>query len=150
MTISRSVRRISNDAALVRKALDELSLRLDGKQAAANTIARKRAVFYGALRYAFELRLLSVRPLENVQWVTPKSTEEIDRRSVVNPQQALVLIGVVAGHHPRLTAFFACRYYAASCPAEALHLRTLRLFGSTQHVGQGWGTMRWPFESTGS
>ena len=46
------------DAALVRKALDALSLRIDGKQAAATTIARKRAVFYGALRYAVELRLL--------------------------------------------------------------------------------------------
>jgi hypothetical protein len=33
------------DAALIRKALDALSLRQDGKQAAANTIARKRAVF---------------------------------------------------------------------------------------------------------
>ncbi|GLW30013.1 hypothetical protein Areg01_29530 [Actinoplanes regularis] len=45
------------DAALVRKALDTLSLRTtDGKPAAANTIARKRAVFYGALRYAVELR----------------------------------------------------------------------------------------------
>jgi integrase len=139
------------DAALIRKALDELSLRLDGKQAAANTIARKRAVFYGALRYAVELRLLTVHPMEHVQWVTPKSTEEVDRRSVVNPQQALALVGVVADRHPRLAAFFACLYYGALHPAEALHLRIedcelpedgwgmLRLSGSTQHVGQGWG-----------
>jgi hypothetical protein len=47
------------DAALTRKALDTLSLRTtDGRQAAANTVARKRGVFYGALRYAVELRLL--------------------------------------------------------------------------------------------
>jgi hypothetical protein len=41
---------------LVRQALNALALRLDGKQAAANTIARKRAVFYNVLEYAVELR----------------------------------------------------------------------------------------------
>ena len=139
------------DAALVRKALDALSLRLDGKLGAANTIARKRAVFYGALRYAVELKLVSAHPMEHVQWVTPKSDDEVDRRSVINPDQALGLLGVVADKHTRLVAFFACLYYAALRPSEALHLRIedcelpekgwgmLRLSGSTQHVGQGWG-----------
>jgi integrase len=139
------------DAALVRKALDALSLRLDGKQAAATTIARKRAVFYGALRYAVELRLLPTHPMDHVQWVTPKSAEEVDRRSVVNPGQALKLLDAVCSQHPKLVAFFACLYYAALRPAEALHLRVedcelpedgwgmLRLSGSTQQVGQGWG-----------
>jgi integrase len=139
------------DAALVRDALDALSRRQDGKQAAANTIARKRAVFYGALRYAVELRLLPEHPMDNVQWVTPKSDDEVDRRSVVSPEQALSLLSVVANRHPRLLAFFACLYYAALRPAEALHLRIedcelpeegwgmLRQSGSTQHVGEGWG-----------
>ena len=139
------------DSALVRKALDTLSLRIDGKQAAATTISRKRAVFYGALRYAVELRLLPGHPMDHVQWVTPKSDDEVDRRSVINPRQAVDLLGVVANQHPRLVAFFACLYYAALRPAEALHLRIddcelpeegwgmLRLSGSTQHVGQGWG-----------
>jgi integrase len=132
-------------------SLDALSRRQDGKQAAANTIARKRAVFYGALRYAVELRLLPEHPMDNVQWVTPKSDDEVDRRSVVSPEQALSLLSVVADRHPRLLAFFACLYYAALRPAEALHLRIedcelpeegwgmLRLSGSTQHVGEGWG-----------
>lgn len=139
------------DAALVRKALDAISLRLDGKQAAATTIARKRAVFYGALRYAVELRLLPTHPMDHVQWITPKSDDEVDRRSVINPAQALGLLSVIADRHPRLVAFFACLYYAAMRPAEALHLRIedcelpehgwgmLRLSGSTQHVGEGWG-----------
>lgn len=140
------------DAALVRKALDALSLRTtDGKQAAATTIARKRAVFYGALRYAVELRFLPSHPMEHVQWVTPQSNEELDRRSVVNPRQALALLDAVAERSPHLVAFFACLYYAALRPAEALHLRAedcdlpadgwglLRLAGSTQHVGEGWG-----------
>lgn len=138
------------DAALVRKALDALSLRIDGKQAAATTIARKRAVFYGALRYAVELRLLPTHPMDHVQWITPKSDDEVDRRSVVNPRQALALLEAVHDKSPRLVAFFACLYYAALRPAEALHLRIddcelpesgwgmLRLSGSTQHVGQDW------------
>jgi hypothetical protein len=46
------------DAALMRKALDALSLRLDGKPAAASTIARKRTALSSALKYAIELRLL--------------------------------------------------------------------------------------------
>lgn len=74
------------DAAIVRKALDLLATRLDGRSAAATTVARKRAVFYGALRYAVELRLLVAHPMDYVQWIAPKSTDEVDRRSVVNPK----------------------------------------------------------------
>jgi site-specific recombinase XerD len=139
------------DAALVRKALDLLALRIDGKAAAATTIARKRAVFYGALRYAVELRLLDAHPMDYVQWTVPKSTDEVDRRVVVNPRQARALLEAVRAREPRLVAFFGCMYYAALRPAEALHVHAdecelpetgwgwLRLTGSTQHVGQDWG-----------
>jgi integrase len=139
------------DAALIRKALDTLALRIDGKAAAANTVARKRAVFYGALRYAVELRLLNAHPMDFVQWSAPKSTEEVDRRSVISPAQALVLLTAIGTKSPRLVAFFACMYYSALRPAETLHLReeecelpesgwgVLRLTGSTQHVGENWG-----------
>jgi integrase len=128
-----------------------LATLLDGRPAAPNTVARKRAVFYGALRYAVELRLLDANPVDQVQWTTPKSTEEVDRRVVVNPDQARRLLEAVARIEPHLVAFFACIYYAALRPAEALHLRLdecdlpeagwgwLHLTGSTQHVGQDWG-----------
>jgi integrase len=140
-----------DDAALIRKALDTLALRLDGKPAAANTVARKRAVFYGALRYAVELRLLPAHPMDFVQWSAPKSNEEVDRQSVVNPKQALALLEAVHDKAPKLVAFYACMYYAALRPAEALHLHVddcelpesgwgmLRLTGSTQYVGRDWG-----------
>jgi integrase len=140
------------DAALTRKVLDTLSLRTtDGRQAAANTIARKRGIFYGALRYAVELRLLASHPMDFVRWVTPKSDDEVDSRSVINPAQFLDLLTSVAATAPHLAAFFACLYFAALRPAEAVHLRaedcdlpeagwgSLRLTGSTQHVGEGWG-----------
>jgi integrase len=139
------------DAALIRKALDLLALPVDGKAAAATTIARKRVVFYGVLRYAVELRLLDGHPMDYVQWTAPKSTDEVDRRVVVNPRQARALLEAVRERAPQLVAFFGCMYYAALRPAEALHLREdecelphtgwgwLRLTGSTQHVGQDWG-----------
>ncbi len=47
------------DVALLRNALDALALKLDGKQAAAKTVTRKRAVLYNALDYAVELKVLS-------------------------------------------------------------------------------------------
>ncbi|HKD99346.1 MAG TPA: tyrosine-type recombinase/integrase [Micromonosporaceae bacterium] len=139
------------DAALVRKALDLIATRLDGKAAAATTVARKRAVFYGALRYAVELGRLDAHPMDHVQWAAPKANEEVDRRTVVNPDQARQLLDAVEDREPRLAAFFGCMYYAALRPAEALHLRRddcelpdagwgwLHLTGSTQHVGEGWG-----------
>jgi integrase len=140
-----------DDAAIIRKALDVLSLKKGGKAAAATTIARKRGIFYGALGYAVELRRLPAHPMEHVKWTAPRSDDEVDRRSVVNPRQALQLLSAVGLKTPRLVAFFACIYFAALRPAEVVHLRieecdlpdsgwgTLRLTGSTQHAGESWG-----------
>jgi integrase len=141
---------LGTDAALVRKALDALALRLDGKTAAPNTVARKRAVFYGALRYAVELRLLDTNPIDHVQWTPERSEGVVDRRVVVNPTQARALLAAVREIEPELEAFFACIYYAALRPAEVLHLTVddcelpeqgwgwLHLRGSTQHAGSDW------------
>src|SRR5271169_1572485 len=43
-----------SEPAVLRSALEALTLRLDGSRAAANTIIRKRAVMHGALGYAAE------------------------------------------------------------------------------------------------
>jgi hypothetical protein len=48
---------------VVRRVLDSLTLRLDGKPAAATTIYRKRAVFYNALGYAVERGFLPGNPV---------------------------------------------------------------------------------------
>jgi integrase len=100
-----------------------LALRIDGQAASATTVARKRAVFSGALKYAVELRLLDVHPLMQVTWIAPKSMEEVGRRTVVNPRSAWVLLAAVRDQPPELDAFFGCMYYAALRPEEALHLR---------------------------
>ncbi|MGH3097765.1 MAG: hypothetical protein ACRDMV_17410, partial [Streptosporangiales bacterium] len=138
------------DTAVIRRALDALAVTLNGKAAAPTTIARKRAVFYGALRYAVELGHLDANPIDRVQWVTPKSAETVDRRVVVNPSQARSLLTAARSIAPALEAFYATIYYAGLRPAEVLHLREsdcklpdegwgeLLLTGSTQHVGRAW------------
>ena len=140
------------DPALVRKVLDALAMRIDGKAAAANTVARKRAVFYGALRYGVELGTFDVHPMDRVNWVAPKANEEVDRRVVANPTQARALLAAVRAQVPELEAFFGTMYYSALRPEEALHLREdeyerpkkkggwgwLRLTGATVAVGRDW------------
>jgi integrase len=142
------------DAALVRKVLDSLAVLLkSGGAAAASTVARKRAVFSGALRYAVELGYLESHPMDRVSWTAPKNTDEIDRQVVANPKQARKLLSAVNAVMPEMTAFFGCMYYAALRPEEALHLREdeyerpkrkggwgwLHLTGATVAVGNGWG-----------
>ncbi|MFI7574305.1 tyrosine-type recombinase/integrase [Micromonospora sp. NPDC049497] len=144
-------------AATIRKALDLLASRIDGGPAAANTVARKRAVLYSALKYAVELRYLDAHPMDFVHWRAPKNEERIDRKVVPNPQQARALLTAVRERDPALEGFFACMYFAALRPSEVMHLRDdecdlpesgwgwLHLSGSTQHVGEEWsdnGEMR--------
>ena len=128
------------DAALVRKVLDTLALLMkDGKAAAPATIARKRAVFSGALKYAVELRLLETHPLSLVSWVAPKHNDEIDRKAVVNPKQARDLLAAVSARVPELEAFFGCMYYSALRPEEVLNLRDDEYERPTKKGG--WGVL---------
>ena len=138
------------NAATIRKALDALTVRIDGGPAAANTVARKRAVFYSALKYAVELRYLDAHPMDAIQWRAPKNTDQVDRKVVVNPEQARSLLSAVRERDPHLEGFFACMYFAALRPSEVIHLRAdecelpesgwgwLHLSGSTQQVGEDW------------
>lgn len=69
-----------DDIATARKVLDSLTVRLDGGPAAATTVARRRAVFHGALEYAVELGHLAGNPLRRFKWQAPKVAEAVDRR----------------------------------------------------------------------
>ncbi|RLL68383.1 tyrosine-type recombinase/integrase [Streptomyces sp. Z26] len=130
------------DPATVRKALDALSRRLDGKPAAARTANRKRACLSDALGLAVERKLFStnVNPITTVQWSAPKSTEEVDPECVANPRQVRQLLAGVRmqgarGQH--LEAFFGCLYYAAMRPAEASYLQRQQC-----HLPEhGWGSL---------
>jgi hypothetical protein len=71
------------DPGTIRAALDALAVRLDGRLAAANTIARKRAVFHGALAYAAELGLLPGNPLDRAGWKAPTANTAVNPLTVV-------------------------------------------------------------------
>jgi integrase len=135
------------DVAMLRQALDALSSKLDGKQAAAKTFTRKRAVLYNALDYAVELKALGANNLGAVKWTAPKTVRAIDKRVVINVQQAERLLDAVAAQWiegqprrssgPRLKAFFAAMYYAALRPEEAAMLSKDDL----QLPESGWGEL---------
>ena len=136
---------------LIRGALDRIALRIDGSAAAATTIARKRAVFYGALNYAVELDLLAANPIDKVSWKAPKAADQVDRRLVAGPKQVAALLEAVAGIRPELVAFFGCLYYATMRPGESVALERshcedlpetgwglLTLSDSHPRVGSAW------------
>ncbi|MFD9211794.1 tyrosine-type recombinase/integrase [Streptomyces sp. NPDC059544] len=137
----------------LRSALEALSLKLDGKRAADNTVKRKRAVLSNCLRYAVERDLLAAHPLSKVDWEAPQTDDEIDFRYVPGPAQARALIEAVREQGDRgghLYAFFGCLYYAAMRPSEIAILKRrdcrlpgagwgeLILAGSRPEVGAGW------------
>ncbi|WP_113704719.1 tyrosine-type recombinase/integrase [Nonomuraea lactucae] len=116
-----------NEARHARVALEALAVCLDGEAAANSTFRRKRMVFHHALEYAFELGEVSTNPLDRVKWKPPKSNYVVDRRVVVNPQQARALLdAVICVGRTRgrmLSAMFACMYFGGLRPAEAQGLR---------------------------
>lgn len=118
------------DTATARGVLDALKLKLDGTPAAAETVRRKRNVLVNALRYAVEIGELPENPLSAVRWQKPKVAKQVDPRVVVNPCQARQLLAAVSyvgsfdrARGRRLMAMFACMYYGALRPAEAVGLR---------------------------
>lgn len=134
------------EASNVRPALETLALRMDGRAAAATTTRRRRAVFYNVLQYAVELELLAYNPIDKlrIRATQRKLVTEVDRRVVVNPRQAREILvavtyvgrrGKESRRGERLYAYFACLYYAALRPSEALDLRE-----NNCHLPKsGWG-----------
>ena len=126
------------DTATVRLALAACARNLTGKPAAGSTQRRKRSVFYNALGYAVEQGHLPSNPVDRIQWTTPAVAQTVDRRVVVSPAQARTLLAAVRGLSGRgqhLEAFYACLYYAALRPSEAVMLRE-----SDLHLPRkGWG-----------
>ncbi|MGE3414218.1 MAG: tyrosine-type recombinase/integrase [Dehalococcoidia bacterium] len=128
---------------VTRQVLAVIGRRLDGRPAAASTTQRKRAVLFNAMEYAVERRLLSANPLSTLKVKRAKVADEVDRRVVVNLDQACRLLEAVGKQGVtgrRLMAFFGAMYYAALRPAEAADLAesTLRI------PTDGWGEIFLP------
>lgn len=138
------------DPVTLRRATNACATRLDGRPAAPATTARKRSALYSAMQLAVELDRLPANPVDKINQKRIVHAEAVDRRVVVNPDQARALLSAVRGIYPSLEAFFACLYYAGLRPAEARHLRRtdlrlpdegwgeLTLLGSTQTAGSEW------------
>jgi hypothetical protein len=127
-----------DDPATVRLALGACARTLAGKPAAGSTQRRKRSVFYNALGYAVEQGHLAANPVDRIQWTAPAVAQSVDRRVVVSPAQARKLLAAVRGLSDRgahLEAFYACLYYAALRPSEAVMLRESDLY----LPAKGWG-----------
>lgn len=120
-----------NELGRVHELVGALGRKLDGTLAATQTYRRRRAVVFNALEYAVELELLPANPLTRVRRKRGKrALQEVYRRVAVNPRQARELLTSVTyvgrfdrASGRRLRAFFACLYYAALRPGEALGLR---------------------------
>ncbi|MEV6212885.1 site-specific integrase [Kitasatospora sp. NPDC051914] len=125
---------------MVRRLLDALAVKLDGKPAAATVTLRKRRIINHIFGYAVEEGLLVVNPLPLVQWQPPEVEEEVDPGVVVNPEQAALLLAAVGRQGrrgARLVGFFGCIYYAWMRPAEVVNLKIERC-----HLpAQGWGRL---------
>ncbi|MEU5667861.1 tyrosine-type recombinase/integrase [Streptomyces longwoodensis] len=132
------------DAAIGRAVLDSLRLKLDGTAAAAETVRRKRRTLVNALHYAVDLGEFKENPITSIRWKKPKVVGEVDPRVVANPVQArslLTAVSYVGGYGRargrRLVGLFACMYYGALRPAEAVGLTKADL----KLPETGWGTL---------
>ncbi|MEU3285097.1 tyrosine-type recombinase/integrase [Streptomyces longwoodensis] len=132
------------DAAIGRAVLDSLRLKLDGTAAAAETVRRKRRTLVNALHYAVDLGEFKENPITSIRWKKPKVVGEVDPRVVANPVQArslLTAVSYVGGYGRargrRLVGLFACMYYGALRPAEAVGLTK----GDLKLPETGWGTL---------
>jgi hypothetical protein len=119
------------DTATVRLALAACARSLTGKAAAGSAQRRKWSAFHNAFGYAVEQGHLASNTVDRIQWTNPAVAQSVDRRVVVSPAQARKLLAAVRGHSERgqhLEAFFACLYYAALRPSEAVMLRESHLY----------------------
>jgi integrase len=116
--------------AVLRRTLDGLTVRLDGKPGSPVVVTRRRKIFTAMLEHAVEVKALPRNPWATLKWTPPRvSNGGVDRRRVVNPMQArtlFVAVGEQGRIGPRMVAFYACLYYAALRPEEGVGIEVPR------------------------
>ena len=128
------------EPALLRRVLETITTRLDGRPAAGSVASKRRRVLFNVLEYAVEQRALDTNPLVGFKWKAPRVSVAVDRRAVVSPVQARTLLRAVeetGRSGPALVAFFARLYFAGLRPEEAANLRKRDL----SLPGRGWGEL---------
>jgi integrase len=143
-THTRNVGDLSNPAVL-RSVLHHLVVKLDGTPAAPSVATRRRRILNALLEYAAEKGMLHANPMPALNWKPPttvraKPLQPVDRRRVASPLQVRTLLDSVRQQPrsgPLLVAFYACLYFAALRPEEAVALGKPNL----DLPERGWGQL---------
>ena len=93
---------------VLRRALDGVTLRLDGKPGSPVVVSRRRKVFTAMLEHGVEMKALPRNPWTTLKWTPPRASGGVDRRRVVNPMQARTLFAAVERQGrigPRMVAY---------------------------------------------
>jgi integrase len=115
------------DGAVVCDVLDALAVNLDGQAAAPGYFSRMRRSLHKMLAYAVRRKRLDKNPVSKGNlpegWTPPAAPDGIvDPRCVGSPGLIAMMLAACARatprQGPRMTAFFACMYYAMMRPAE--------------------------------
>jgi integrase len=132
------------DADVVGRVLHVLTRTLTGRPAAGDTVRRRRRGLNATLEYAVDKGELPTNPLTGKKTKRVATTDRVDRRVVVNRQQAAELLTAMSyvgswdrARGRRLVAFFAVLYYAGMRPAEVVALREKDCY----LPDNGWGRL---------
>ncbi|WP_017587642.1 tyrosine-type recombinase/integrase [Nocardiopsis ganjiahuensis] len=124
------------DPKVAEAAIRAATRDLEGRKLVIGSQRRNHGILKAALAYAVSEGLLERNPIGDLEATSSRSIHQVDRRCVVNPEQARNLLdnvreygyeeterrrGMKSG--PRLVAFFGAMYYAALRPEEAVNLR---------------------------
>ncbi len=92
--LERNTRDIGDlaEPGVARAVLDGLGLTKGGHLAAPSTVQRQRGVLVNPAEYAVERRLMIENPITALPRKAPKVAQAVDRRVVVNPDQARTLL----------------------------------------------------------
>ncbi|MDC7338947.1 tyrosine-type recombinase/integrase [Streptomyces lydicus] len=110
------------DPVKVDEVLRAVGKKLDGTRAAASSVKRTRRVLNAAIEYAIKHRILRTNPLPKGRGATPKTSNAVDRRSLIHPHRMARILARIR-RRPRggrrLYAYFSTIYYTGPRPEEA-------------------------------
>ncbi|MFD3580603.1 tyrosine-type recombinase/integrase [Streptomyces sp. NPDC058644] len=111
------------DPVKVEGVLRSVDTLLDGKRAAASSIKRTRRILNVAMEYAIKHKILRTNPLPKGRGATPKTSNAVDRRSLIHPQRMARILARIRRRTRggrRLHAYFSTLYYTGPRPEEAV------------------------------
>lgn len=121
--------------------LEAYATKADGGACSPTTIARRRAVLYGALKAAVNRRLLDENPLDRSEWKPAAVEGKVDPArvpSIKQVRQLLTALSTVSSSSARTVAYGAMLGLAGLRPSEATALKVSDL----TLPEEGWGMAR--------